>query len=276
MEILHALQSILASLGVHTDIQSFLMLFFLIFTRIAAALNLTPFLGGQALPGQIKVGLAVMIAALLFPGLNKTAGAMPDNFFFYCGLLGKEFLVGMIIGFISQMVFFGVQIAGTIIDTQRGLNQITYLAPELPGNVSATGNLQIQASIALFLVLGGHLFFIRSLGLSFLMIPPIQLPHMTPGWEALAEEFTRISASSIRIGVQLCAPVVLTIFLVDVSFGSIQKVASSLKISNDTNTAKSWIGLAVFCLSAPFFFEHLLRYLASMIPMIDHFVKSLA
>ena len=276
MEILHALQSILASLGVHTDIQSFFMLFFLIFTRIAAALNLTPFLGGQALPGQIKVGLAVMIAALLFPGLNKTAGAMPDNFFFYCGLLGKEFLVGMIIGFISQMVFFGVQIAGTIIDTQRGLNQITYLAPELPGNVSATGNLQIQASIALFLVLGGHLFFIRSLGLSFLMIPPIQLPHMTPGWEALAEEFTRISASSIRIGVQLCAPVVLTIFLVDVSFGSIQKVASSLKISNDTNTAKSWIGLAVFCLSAPFFFEHLLRYLASMIPMIDHFVKSLA
>jgi type III secretory pathway component EscT len=69
---------------------------------------------------------------------------------------------------------------------------------------------------------------------------------------------------------------VLTIFLVDVSFGSIQKVASSLKIGNDTNTAKSWIGLAVFCLSAPFFFERLLQFLASMIPMIDHFVKSLA
>lgn len=276
MDMLHALQSILTSLGVHTNIQDFLMLFFLILTRVASALNLTPFLGGKTLPSQIKVGLAVMIAALLFPGLNKTAGPMPDNFLFYCALLGKEFVVGMIIGFISQMVFFGVQIAGTIIDTQRGLNQITYLAPELPGNVSATGNLQIQASIALFLVLGGHLFFIRSLGLSFLVIPPIQLPHMTPGWEALAEEFTRISASAIRIGVQLCAPVVLTIFLVDISFGSIQKVASSLKISNDTNTAKSWIGLAVFCLSAPFFFEQLLRYLASMIPMIDHFIKSLA
>jgi flagellar biosynthesis protein FliR len=273
---LRALQSILTSLGIHTNIQDFLMLFFLIFTRIASALNLAPFLGGKALPGQIKVGLAVMIAALLFPGLHTTAGLIPNNFLFYCALLGKEFTVGLMIGFISQMVFFGVQIAGTVIDTQRGLNQITYLAPELPGNVSATGNLQIQASIALFLVLGGHLFFIRSLGLSFLLIPPVQLPHMSPGWEALAEEFTRISASAIRIGVQLCAPVVLTIFLVDVAFGSIQKVASSIKIGNDTNTAKSWIGLAVFCLSAPFFFEQLLRYLASMIPIIDHFVKSLA
>ena len=201
---------------------------------------------------------------------------MPNNFLFYGVLLGKEFVVGMMIGFISQIVFFGVQIAGTVIDTQRGLNQISYLAPELPGNVSATGNLQIQASIALFLVLGGHLLFIRSLGLSFLVIPPIQIPHMAPGWEAMAEEFTRISASAIRIGVQLCAPVVLTIFLVDVSFGSIQKVASSLKISNDTHTAKSWIGLGVFCLSVPFFFEQLLHYLASMIPRIDQFIKSLA
>jgi flagellar biosynthesis protein FliR len=272
---LSALQDILTSLGVHTNIQDFLMLFFLIFTRLVSALNLTPFLGGSALPGQIKVGLSVVIAALLFPGLNKLAGPMPNSFLFYCALLGKEFIVGMMIGFISQVVFFGVQIAGTIIDTQRGLNQITYLAPELPGNVSAIGNLQIQASVALFLVLGGHLFFIRSLAFSFLTIPPIQLPHMTPGWETLAEEFTRVSASAIRIGIQLCAPVVLTIFLVDISFGSIQKVASSLKISNDTNTAKSWIGLAVFCLSAPFFFEQLIHYLASMMPMVDHFVKSL-
>ncbi len=276
MGMLPALQSLLSGLGVHANAQDFLLLFILIFTRIVAALNLAPFLGGSALPGQIKVGLAVVIAALLFPGLSRSAGPMPDNFFFYCALLGKEFIVGMMIGFISQIVFFGVQIAGIIIDTQRGLNQITYLAPELPGNVSATGNLQIQASIALFLVLGGHLFFLRSLGLSFEVIPPVQLLHMAPGWEALAEEFTRISASAIRIGAQLCAPVVLTIFLVDVSFGSIQKVASSLKISNDTNTAKSWIGLAVFCLSAPFFFEQLQRYLASIIPVIDQFVKNLA
>lgn len=275
MDMLSALQSVLTSLGVHTNIQDSLMLFFLIFTRLASAMNLTPFLGGKGLPSQIKVGLSVMIAVLLFPGLNKTAGPMPENFLFYCALLGKEFIVGIMIGFISQVVFFGVQIAGIVIDTQRGLNQISYLAPELPGNVSATGNLQIQASIALFLLLGGHLLFIRSLGLSFLVIPPIQLPHMTPGWEVLAEEFTRISASAIRIGVQLCAPVVLTIFLVDVSFGSIQKVASSLKIGNETNTAKSWIGLAVFCISTPFFFEQLLHYLASMIPMMDHFIKSL-
>jgi flagellar biosynthesis protein FliR len=270
------LQSIISTLGIHDSVQSFLMLFFLIFTRIVSALTLTPFLGGSSLPGQIKVGLSAMVALLLYPGLSQNAGPMPESFFFYCALLGKEFVIGMVLGFIAQMVFFGVQIAGTIIDTQRGLNQITYLAPELPGNVSALGNLQIQASIVLFLALNGHLFFLRALALSFRTIPPVQLPHMNAGWEALAEEFTRISASALQIGAQLCAPVVLTVFLVDVAFGSVQKVASSIKVSNDAHTAKSWIGLAVFCLSAPFFFDRLQQFLVLMIPMINHIVKSIA
>jgi flagellar biosynthetic protein FliR len=276
MGILPTLQSLLQSAGVHVDVQSFLLLFFLIFARLISALSLAPFMGGQALPSQAKVGLAAVIASLLYPGLARTPGPLPASPLFYFALLGKEFVVGMMIGFISQMIFFGVQIAGIVIDTQRGLNQISYLAPQLPGNTSALGILQIQASIALFLLLGGHLLFVRSMAYSFLVVPPIQMPQLGTGWLPMASEFARISASAILVGAQLCAPVVLTIFLIDVSFGSIQKVASSIRISNDTNTAKSWIGLAVLLLSAGFFFDRLQQFLASAIPTIDHFIKSLS
>jgi type III secretory pathway component EscT len=261
--------------GIHADVQTFLRLFFLIFTRLIAAFSLAPFMGGQAFPAQVKVGLAAITAALLYPAVAQSAVPLPMSPMFYFALLGKEFVVGMIIGFISQLVFFGVQIAGIIIDTQRGLNQITYLAPQLPGNVSALGMMQIQASIVLFLLLGGHLLFLRSLTHSFRVVPPMQLPHLAAGWLPIANEFVRISASALLVGAQLCAPVVMTIFFVDVSFGSIQKVASSIRISNDTNTAKSLIGLGVLCLSAGFFFERLQQFLATLIPTIDYFVRSL-
>jgi flagellar biosynthetic protein FliR len=276
MGLLPTLQSLLQSAGLHIDLQSFLLVFFLIFTRLISALSLAPFMGGQALPSQAKVGLAAVIASLLYPGLAKAAGPLPGSPLFYFALLGKEFVVGMMIGFISQMIFFGVQAAGIVIDTQRGLNQISFLAPQLPGNTSSLGILQIQASIVLFLLLGGHLLFVRSMAHSFLVIPPVQMPHFGTGWLPVASEFARISASAILVAAQLCAPVVLTIFLIDVSFGSIQKVASSIRISNDTNTAKSWIGLAVLLLSAGFFFDRLQQFLASAIPTIDHFVKSLS
>ncbi|HTF67873.1 MAG TPA: flagellar biosynthetic protein FliR [Edaphobacter sp.] len=276
MGLVSPLQSLLQSAGIHVDVQSFLLLFFLIFTRLVSALNLTPFMGGQTLPTQVKVGLAAVITLLLYPTLAKSAGPLPGSPMFYFALLGKEFVVGMMIGFISQMIFFGVQIAGIVIDTQRGMNQISYLAPQLPGNVSAFGTLQIQASIVLFLLLGGHLLFLRSIAHSFLVIPPVQMPHFGMGWLPVASEFARISASAILVGAQLCAPVVLIIFLIDISFGSIQKVASSIRISHDSNTVKSWIGLAVLLLSVGFFFDRLLQFLASVIPTIDHFVKSLS
>jgi len=276
MGLVSPLQSLLQSAGIHVDVQSFLLLFFLIFTRLVSALNLTPFMGGQTLPTQVKVGLAAVITLLLYPTLAKSAGPLPGSPMFYFALLGKEFVVGMMIGFISQMIFFGVQIAGIVIDTQRGMNQISYLAPQLPGNVSAFGTLQIQASIVLFLLLGGHLLFLRSIAHSFLVIPPVQMPHFGMGWLPVASEFARISASAILVGAQLCAPVVLIIFLIDISFGSIQKVASSIRISHDSNTVKSWIGLAVLLLSVGFFFERLLQFLASVIPTINHFVESLS
>lgn len=273
MSYLPTLQHLLDSAGIHVTLLSFLLLFSLIFARLVAALSLAPFMGGQVLPAQAKVGLAAMSASLLYPALAARAVPLPASPLFYFALLGKEFVVGTMIGFISQMIFFGVQIAGIMIDTQRGLNQITYLAPELPGNVSALGNLQIQASIVLFLLLGGHLLFLRSLAKSFLVIQPVQLPHFSAGWLPVAGEFIRISASAILVGAQLCAPVVLTIFLVDIAFGSIQKLASSIRVGNDAHTAKSWIGLAVLFLSAGFFFDKLQKFLASSIPAIDRFVK---
>lgn len=269
------LQGLLYSAGLHVDMQSFLLLFFLIFARLVSALSLAPFMGGQALPSQAKVGISVITSVLLYPSLARISGPLPDSAIFYFALLGKELVVGMMIGFISQMIFFGVQIAGIVIDTQRGLNQVSYLAPQLPGNVSALGLFQIQASIVIFLSFGGHLMFLRSITQSFLAIPPVQMPHLTSGWLPLANEFSRISASAILVGTQLCAPVVLTILLVDVAFGSIQKVASSIHINNDSNTAKSWIGLAVFFLSTSFFIDKLQQFLASTVPAIDHFIHKL-
>lgn len=275
MGLLPSLGEVLRAAGIHTDAESFLRLFSLLFARIVSAISLAPFFGGRTLPVQARLGLAAGTAAMLYPGLAAHAGSLPASPLMYFALLGKEVVVGMMIGFVAQMVFFGVQIAGIVIDTQRGLNQITYLAPQLPGNVSALGNLQIQASIALFLLLNGHLLFLDSLANSFVAVPPGSMPHLVPGLAPVASEFIRISASSILIGAELCSPVVLTIFLVDIAFGSVQKVAPSIRVSADANTAKSWVGLGVFCLSTAFFFEQLQRFLASLIPTLNHFIQSL-
>jgi flagellar biosynthetic protein FliR len=272
---LNTLQVILNDVGVHVDVQSSLLLFGLILGRVAAVFSLVPFIGGPSVPGQVKIGVAVIVSAVLFPGLVGMAGALPASPLFYLALLAKEVVVGAMIGFLTQLVFYGVQIAGIVIDTQRGLNQITYLAPQLPGNVSALGNFQFQTSLVLFLAIGGHLAFLRAVANSFAAVPLLAMPQMQVGWLALADQVARISANALALGVQLAAPVVLAIFLVDISFGSIGKVASQIRISNDANTAKSWIGLAVFFFAAAFLLAQLQKFFLLMLHAIGELAKSL-
>jgi len=276
MSLLDTIANILNAAGVHIHLVTSLQLFGLIFTRVATSFMLVPFLGGPTVPGQIKVGLSVAVAAVLFPSLTQSANIVRVSAIVYLALLAKEAIVGAIIGFIAQVVFYGIQVAGILIDTQRGMNQITYLAPQLPGHVSTLGNFKFQASIVLFLAIGGHLLFLRALAGSFTVLPILAMPHLRAGSLTLADSIARISGSAIVIGLQLSAPIILAIFLVDVSFGCIGKVASQIRTSHDSNTVKAWVGLALFFLSAAFLFALLPGLFEATIHAISQFTKSLA
>jgi flagellar biosynthesis protein FliR len=156
------------------------------------------------------------------------------------------------------------------------MNHITYIAPQLPGHVSALGNLKLQAAIGIFLAIGGHLSFLRALATSFAVVPILGMPHFHPGIPAIADSAARITGTAILVGAQLSAPVILAIFLVDVSFGCIGKVASQIRINNDSNTAKGWLGLAVFFVAAAFLLDLLPGVFAAAIHAISQFTRSLA
>jgi flagellar biosynthesis protein FliR len=274
MPLLSALQTILNGVGVHVEVERTLLIFGLIFGRVTAALALAPFLGGPSVPSQIKIGLSAVIAAVLLPALSRE-GTVPLSVLTYCALLAKELVVGSVIGLLTQIVFYGIQLAGILIDTQRGMNQVTYLAPQLPGNVSVLGNLKFQAGLVIFLALEGHLIFIRALATSFSALPPLTMPRMHAGWIPVAEQAISITSRTILIGFEMAAPIILAIFLVDLSFGCIGRVASQIRISNDSNTAKSWLGLALFFVAAAVLLGLLPGFFAGMIRSISELTRSL-
>ena len=275
MSLLVTLQNVLRDAGLNVDVRSWIAIYSLIWARLISTLTLVPFIGGPSVPGQIRVGLSAILAAVLLPHLTTSAGSIPASPLFYLALVAKELIVGAIIGVLAQMVFYGVQLAGILIDTQRGLNQVTYLAPQLPGHVSALGTLKFQASLVLFLTLQGHLIFLRALASSFAFVPLLSMPHVHAGLAALSKQVARISANAILVGAELAAPAILAIFLIDLSFGCIGKVASHIRINMDAHTAKSWLGLAVFLFASAFLLTQLERYFAGMLHSIEEVIRSL-
>lgn len=270
------LQSLLNGIGLHYDVNAWLSLFTLVFARVAAAVVLAPFLGGASIPGRIKTGIALVLTLAMMPAiLRHNATTLPPSGLVYMALLAKEIVVGSMIGFLSQLVFYTVQMAGTIVDTQRGLNQVTFLAPQLDGHPSALGSLQFQAALVLFFLLQGHLMFIAAILNSFGPLPLLEIPHLAGGVVAVSEQAARLTANALLLGCQMAAPVVLALFLVDVAFASAGRAASQIRINAEAFTSKALVGLGLVCLLTGTFLDQIRPAMAGMLRSIGAFAEAM-
>ena len=86
--------------------------------------------------------------------------------------------------------------AGATMDYVRGMSQATFFAPQLENNVSLLGQLQLQASLVLFLVLNGHLLFLRALAASFQKMPLLEFPQFSGGTMAAMEQMARYTGTA--------------------------------------------------------------------------------
>ncbi len=273
---LTAAQQILSNLGFHSDLGTFIVLFGLMLTRLLSAIALTPFLGGRSASGRIKVGLAMLIGVLLYNSVvPQTSPGGMSTLLVIC-LLTKEAVIGATLGFLSQIIFQSVQMAGAMIDYGRGMSQATFFAPQLESNVSLLGQLQFQASLVLFLILGGHLLFLRALAASFEKVPLLQFPQFSGGTLAGIEQVARYTGESLRIAVQLSAPVLVVLFLVDISFGMLGKVASGFSVHHESQPVKALLGLGVFLLALAYVINRMPGYFAGMVEEVEQFMRHIA
>jgi flagellar biosynthetic protein FliR len=275
MSMLDALQQVLTHLGFQVTVEEFLVLFGLAFARLLPVFVWAPFLGGGSVPRQAKVGLAFIMVAVMYSGLTENVAAGPITTMLFVGLLVKEALIGVSIALAAQLVFYAVQTAGTIIDTQRGMNQATFFSPQLPGNASLLGQLKFQAALALFLAIDGHLLFVRALYRSFTEVPLLVFPRFQAGVIPLIEQVTRMSANVLLVALQLSAPVLLALFLVDVAFASLGKVVPQVHVHFESQTVKSLVGLGMVFLVLGLFIERLQGYLLLMLREVSELSKAL-
>ena len=258
------LREMARSLGLDGDPAAYLAVFGLALARLATAVSLAPFLGGKSVPNQVKVGLAAAMTILLFPLLRPVVDAPPPTLLWFA-LLIKEVLIGALLGLLSQLVFFAIQMAGTLMDTQRGMNQFSFFAPQLEGNTSALGLLQFQAALVVFLALDGHLVFLQALAESFETAPVSAFPPVIADGSAFIERLARFSADLFVVALQLAAPVMAALFLVDAAFGALGKIAPQMPVHGEAHTLKSLAGLVVVFLALPLLIE---RFGVSMLDML--------
>jgi flagellar biosynthetic protein FliR len=230
MDIGGALVQIKTELGIQTDFTQVLLAFALLMARVLPVIILTPFLGGETVPNEVRIGLGLMIGLVLFPAITTQVQNVPISALLFVALMLKELFLGLTMSFTVGLVFDAANVAGNLVDTMSGTNMAQVMVPQIQQQVSLFSNLQLQLTTVVFLTLGGHHVIIQTFGESLSLIPLDQYPRFGHGSWAFFEAILRMFGDLLRIAIALASPVLLATFLTDLALGMINRVAPQVQV----------------------------------------------
>ncbi len=269
---------LLTDTGLQATINQSILLWALVAARMAPIVQLVPYLGGKAVPQQVKLALTVMLTGLVYPVIwsSGAAAQLPEGALDLTVLLMKEAILGVTFGFVAALVFDAVRIAGQVVDNARGQTQATAMAPQIPERVSVTGDYLYQLNIVVFLSLGGHQVFIAALVNSFVAVPPQAFPPMGDHMGALAYGVARLATDHITLGVLLGFPVLATILMTDLCLALINKAAPQINVFFLGMPVKAMAGVAVVMLTIRMFVDRVMAEAYEGIYFLQNVMMSMA
>jgi flagellar biosynthetic protein FliR len=161
----------------------------------------------------------------------------------------QQVLVGLAMGFILQMVFAGMVVAGQTIATSMGLGFASTIDPQNGVQVPVVSQYFLILATLIFLALNGHLVLIETVVESFYVFPisasvlPENLAWQVASW--IGQVFTG--------AVLVAMPAVSAILLVNLAFGVMTRAAPQINIFAVGFPITIITGFVMILLSLPVF-----------------------
>lgn len=238
--------------GIQRGINQMILLAALVSARLMPVVYLVPYLGGQAIPQQVKMGIAIALTVLVYPAVWQTGAVseLPEGALVVATLVTKEIVVGMMLGFVAALVFEALRVAGQMIDSARGQTMATAFVPQLKTQASVSADFLYQLGVVIFLATGGHRLFLGALIKSYVLLPPHKFPQLGDQLHTLTFSVVRLAADAITLGVLLSFPVVAAILIANIMLALINKAAPQINVFFLGMPLKAALGIGVLFFGA--------------------------
>ena len=219
---------------------NFVPIYVLVLFRIAGMMIWAPLIGSAQIPKRVKGLIACVLAASITPTLNIHV-AIPQDAWLLAVAIGGEIAFGAAVGLILSLIFVAAQWAGEIIGQQMGLNLGQTLNPQYGGGGTVVGDLYFFLSLMVFLAIGGHMALVKGVFDSFSALPLLSVSVSHP----LLETITSVFQGATVLAMQLAAPMLVTMLVVDMVLGFVGKSVPQLNIMSAGVSIRALVGMVV-------------------------------
>jgi len=224
--------------------------FLLVFFRITGVMMLAPVFGSAIAPAPVKIFLSLVLAMLFFPIVRPPEGAVALDGSSLVLAVAWELAVGLLIGFAAAMLFAGVQFGGHLIDQELGILQANLLDPMLNEQISIVGQFKVLLATLVYLLINGHHLLIGAVSDSFRSVPMLGIRFSKGAALHLSDTMMR---DMFRMGVEIAAPALVTLFLVTIAMAFMARTAPEMNIFGLSFTLRIAVGFLVIAIGVGLF-----------------------
>jgi flagellar biosynthetic protein FliR len=200
--------------------------FLLTFARIGTMVMLLPGIGELNLPARVRLGIALVLTAILLPSHQKAYVVDLKALGPVIVLLFQELIIGAVLGLTARLAISALQVAGSVVAQQLGLGFVTAVDPTQNQQGLLVGNFLAVLGITLIFATDMHHLVIAALNDSYNIFRPGEMPLTGD----VAQHITRVIATSFRIGVQLAAPFLVFGLLFNLGLGVLSRLMPQMQV----------------------------------------------
>lgn len=248
----------------------------LVVARVAGLFVFAPMLSSTMLPARARALLAAAVglaAAPLVARVHADLAFMPVplDMFTLFGLLLSETLIGLSIGLIAMLPLIALDLAGTLMGHQMGLNLARVYNPETDAEIDAIGQMLFFVGFAAFIATNGLESTFLLLLETFERVP---VGCFEIGMLPL-DLFVAVVESGIDLAVRIAAPAWGVVALVMLVIGFLSKFIPQLNTMTIGFMLKILLGVGVLAASMQIISEVSLDAMHEVMSELGQWVQTL-
>jgi flagellar biosynthetic protein FliR len=190
--------------------------------RAGAWMLLCPPFNSRLIPGPVKALLSVGFALPMAPRLIATVPSIETADIIASAIL--QVFIGAALGFVTLLLFAAVQAAGDLLDVFGGFTLAMAYDPLSQSQSSIFGRFYSLVAVTLLFASNGHQLILRGFLQTFQTLPLNASFSMGTLNDLLIKGVGEMFVSAL----QIAGPLIAVLFLTDVAFGLLNRVAPAL------------------------------------------------
>lgn len=202
-----------------------LLLYVLVFFRMAGFLVFNPLFAQHGIPGQVRVGIMLAMTFFVAPTLASQYTPPATDAMFVWNMV-CELAFGLGVGFVFQCFYYMLFFVGDVADQGFGLSMAKAFDPETNIQSSMTSRLLQFIFVAYFFAANGHLIFLQIAVSSYRFVGIGADGFFTNAPGFLISLFIQV----FSLAMQLLAPFLVATVTLEVGMGVLMKLIPQINV----------------------------------------------